>query len=263
MSRRGRALSGCICMHVCTSRATHETASPETWALVDLHFHLCGSRSSDRLLNRVYPLTRPSLMGPDRSSPPCKHLMHDRSYSTFTCCSTHSQLTRYCNSTLMPHAEVSSTPLPCLYQPARLSTRVGSCTGTKQWCECDKESLTAAFVPTLKMALCIGAGFALTKAGSLTPASTRGISLITLVSSPPPLPPPCPVTTCADTRFRTSPCHASSSRPWYQHSPRKPLAHSGPSFSWVCSTNYWGVCWRGSCPRFSGFQGISGGVSLL
>ncbi len=40
-----------------------------------------------------------------------------------------------------------------------------------------------AFVPTLKMALCIAAGFVLTKTGNLPPASTRGISLITLVSA--------------------------------------------------------------------------------
>ncbi|KLT43522.1 hypothetical protein CC85DRAFT_296012 [Cutaneotrichosporon oleaginosum] len=42
------------------------------------------------------------------------------------------------------------------------------------------EIIYKAFVPTLKMALCIAAGFVLTKTRSLTPASTRGISLITL-----------------------------------------------------------------------------------
>ncbi|BEI81803.1 hypothetical protein CcaverHIS002_0209630 [Cutaneotrichosporon cavernicola] len=42
------------------------------------------------------------------------------------------------------------------------------------------EIIYKAFVPTLKMALCIAAGFVLTKTGSLLPDSIRGISLITL-----------------------------------------------------------------------------------
>lgn len=61
----------------------------------------------------------------------------------------------------------------------------------------------AAFVPTLKMALCIAAGFVLTKTGSLPPASTRGISLITLVG--------CKAGNCADVENLSLPCLVFSS----------------------------------------------------
>lgn len=43
-------------------------------------------------------------------------------------------------------------------------------------------ALTTAFVPTLKMALCILAGFVMTKANMLSKESNKGISLITMVS---------------------------------------------------------------------------------